>query len=154
MCEQGEHPRAAEVSRGSRGAVVSRLTRIILIGIGTFSLALGIVGIFVPLLPTTPLLLLAAVCYARCSRRFYSFLITNRFFGNYVRNYIERRGIPLRVKVLSLLLLWVTVGLSAAFAVDALWVRILLAVIAVGVTVHIISLRTLDRQDRHGPVQS
>jgi uncharacterized membrane protein YbaN (DUF454 family) len=113
--------------------------------VGTSSLALGIVGIFLPLLPTTPFVLLAAACYARSSRRFYNWLITNRLFGDYIRNYLEFRGIPAKVKVLSLLALWVTIGCSAAFAVDVLWARALLAFVAVGVTAHILSLRTLDR---------
>ena len=98
-----------------------------------------------PILPTTPFLLLAAACYARSSRRFYNWLMSNRFFGEYIKNYVERRGVPLRVKVSSLALLWITIGCSAAFATDTLWLRILLAVIAVGVTVHILSLHTLKR---------
>jgi uncharacterized membrane protein YbaN (DUF454 family) len=103
----------------------------------------GIVGIFLPLLPTTPFLLLAAACYVRSSKRFYHSLISNRLFGDYIRNYIERRGVPLRLKVSSLALLWVTIACSAAFATDTLWVRIVLVVIAIGVTAHILSLRTL-----------
>jgi uncharacterized membrane protein YbaN (DUF454 family) len=115
-----------------------------LIVIGTLSLALGIAGVFLPLLPTTPFILLAAACYARSSRRFYQWLLTNRLFGRYVRNYLELRGVPREVKAVSLLALWVTIGCSAAFAVDALWARALLVFIATAVTVHILSLRTLD----------
>jgi len=136
---------AAQTGDEPKGFTIHTITRTILIAIGTSSLALGIAGIFLPILPTTPFLLLAAACYARSSRRFYHWLISNRFFGEYIRNYLERRGIPLRVKVLSIALLWITIGCSAAFAVDALWARILLAVIAVGVTAHILSLRTLAR---------
>ena len=128
-----------------KGLSFRRLTRFILIAVGTSSLALGIAGIFLPILPTTPFLLLAAACYARSSRRFYHWLMSNRFFGEYIKNYVERRGVPLRVKVSSLALLWITIGCSAAFATDTLWLRILLAVIAVGVTVHILSLHTLKR---------
>ncbi|MDM7999814.1 MAG: YbaN family protein [Dehalococcoidia bacterium] len=119
--------------------------RALLIVSGTASLAAGIMGVFVPILPTTPFLLLSAACYMRSSRRFYIWLIGNRFFGEYVRNYIERRGIPLRVKAYSLALLWVTIGCSAAFATDTLWVRIVLIVIALGVTIHVLSLQTLRR---------
>jgi len=135
----------AQASGESRGRTISRITRTILIGIGTASLVVGIVGIFLPILPTTPFLLLAAACYIRSSKRFYNWLISNRLFGNYIRNYIERRGVPLRVKVLTLTLLWITIGCSAAFATDTLWVRIVLVVIAIAVTAHILSLRTLTR---------
>jgi uncharacterized membrane protein YbaN (DUF454 family) len=120
------------------------VARVALIVIGTLSLALGIAGVFLPLLPTTPFILLAAACYARSSRRFYNWLLTNRCFGRYVRNYLELRGVPAKVKVASLLALWITIGCSAAFAVDALWARALLVFIATAVTVHILSLRTLD----------
>ncbi len=135
----------AQASGESRGRTISRITRTILIGIGTASLVVGIVGIFLPLLPTTPFLLLAAACYLRSSRRFYNWLIGNRFFGAYVRNYLERKGTTLRVKAASLALLWITIGCSAAFATDTLWVRIALVVIAIAVTAHILSLRTLPR---------
>jgi hypothetical protein len=143
--ESLERSPAARTGNESKGFIVRRIARAILIALGTSSLALGIAGVFLPILPTTPFLLLAAACYSRSSRRFYNWLISNRFFGEYIRNYLERRGIPLRVKVLSLALLWITIGCSAAFAVDALWLRILLAAIAVGVTLHVLSLRTLTR---------
>jgi len=114
-----------------------KLKRQLLLAAGTLSLAIGIVGIVVPLLPTTPFLLLAAGCYLRSSQRFYNWLMGNRFFGNYIRNYIEGRGMPLRIKVLTVLLLWLAIGLSIAFAVQSLVIRIILISIAVGVTVHI-----------------
>jgi len=82
-----------------------KLVRVVLIVAGTFSIALGILGIFVPVLPTTPFLLLAAACYARSSQRFYDWLLNNKYFGNYIRNYRERKAIPLKGKVLALALL-------------------------------------------------
>lgn len=129
----------------SEGTTFSRVTRAILVIIGTASLAVGIVGVFVPILPTTPFLLLSAACYIRSSKMFYNWLISNRLFGDYIRNYLERRGVPLRLKVFILALLWITIGCSAAFATDTLWVRIVLALIAIAVTAHILSLRTLPR---------
>lgn len=114
-----------------------------LIGAGTFFVGLGILGIFLPVLPTTPFLLLAAAFYARSSQRFYNWLLCNRWFGDYIRNYIQGRGVPLRVKVLTIALLWITIGLSAAFVVQAFAVRLVLVLIAVGVSLHIVLLRTL-----------
>ncbi len=119
--------------------------RPLLVTFGTLFVGLGIVGIFVPVLPTTPFLLLAAACYARSSPRFYHWLLYNRWFGNYIRNYRQRKGIPLKVKVLTITLLWVTIGASVIFAVQALLVRIILILIAIGVSIHVLSLKTLKQ---------
>ena len=121
------------------------ISRILLVTFGTLFVGLGIVGIFVPVLPTTPFLLLAAACYARSSPRFYHWLLNNRWFGNYIRNYRQRKGIPLKVKVLTITLLWVTIGVSAIFAVPSLAVRIILVLIAIGVSIHVLSLKTLKQ---------
>ena len=115
--------------------------RRLLIAAGTLSTALGIIGIFVPILPTTPFLLLAAACYMRSSARFYQWLINNRVFGAYVRNYIEGRGMPVRMKLFTILLLWLTIGLTIAFGVQNTIIRIVLVCIAIGVTVHIVLIR-------------
>jgi uncharacterized membrane protein YbaN (DUF454 family) len=115
--------------------------RRLLIAAGTFCTGVGIVGIFVPILPTTPFLLLAAACYMRSSERFYRWLINNRVFGAYVRNYIEGRGMPIRIKLATILLLWLAIGLSITFAVQSLVIRIILVSVAVGVTVHIALIR-------------
>jgi len=117
--------------------------RILLIIAGTLSVGLGILGIFVPVLPTTPFLLLAAACYARSSQRFYDWLLNNKYFGNYIRNYQQRKAVPLRVKVLTLALLWITIGCSVMFAVEVFLVRVFLILIAIGVSIHIFSIRTL-----------
>lgn len=117
--------------------------RILLIIAGTLSVGLGILGIFVPILPTTPFLLLAAACYARSSQRFYNWLLNNKYFGDYIRNYQQRKAIPLKVKVVTLALLWITIGYSVMFIVEILLVRVLLILIAIGVSIHIFRLRTL-----------
>jgi hypothetical protein len=117
--------------------------RVLLIAAGTVATGLGILGMFVPLLPTTPFLLLAAICYARSSDRFYHWLLNNRWFGSYIRNYLQKRGIPLRAKVFTLVLLWVAIGCSVAFAVELFVVRLVLVLIAIGVSIHVLTLRTL-----------
>ena len=117
-----------------------KLKRQLLLAAGTLSLAIGIVGIFVPILPTTPFLLLAAGCYLRSSQRFYNWLMGNRFFGNYIRNYIEGRGIPVKVKLFIIILLWVTIGISIWLVAKPL-VTVILLIVAVGVTLHIIFIR-------------
>jgi len=123
----------------------SRLLRGILIIAGTLFVGLGVLGIFLPLLPTTPFLLLAAACYVRSSKRFYRWLLNNKWFGNYIKNYRERKGVPLKVKLFTISLLWITILYSAVFVVDILLFRIILLLIAVGVTIHILYIRTLKR---------
>ena len=123
------------------------MKRRLLIVAGTISTGLGIIGIFVPILPTTPFLLLAAACYMRSSERFYRWLLNNRIFGAYVRNYIEGRGMPIRIKIFTILLLWATIGLSVAFAVQNLAVRIVLICIAIGVTIHVCRIRKRQVKD-------
>ncbi len=115
----------------------------LLIIIGTFFVGLGILGIFLPLLPTTPFFLIAAACFARSSKRFYNWLLNNRWFGKYIKNYREGKGIPLKVKILSISLLWCTILFSTVFIVSILFVRIILILVAVGVTIHIVSIRPL-----------
>jgi len=129
----------------NKATAIRTWIRILLIIAGTFFVGLGIVGIFVPVLPTTPFLLLAAACYARSSQRFYGWLLNNKWFGSYIRNYLERKGVPLRVKVVTVTLLWITIGSSVAFAVNILVVKLILILIAVGVSIHILSIRTLKQ---------
>jgi uncharacterized membrane protein YbaN (DUF454 family) len=118
------------------------LKRSLLVVIGTVSVVLGMIGVFLPVLPTTPFLLLAAVCYARSSRRFYHWLLTNPWCGEYVRNYREGRGIPLKQKIITAALLWLTIIYSVWSVVSQSWIKVILSGIAVAVTIHLIKIRT------------
>jgi uncharacterized membrane protein YbaN (DUF454 family) len=118
----------------------SSVFRVVLIACGTLCVALGVIGIFVPLMPTTVFLLLAAACYARSSETRYRRLLENKWLGHYIRNTHERRGMTRRHKVFTLALLWVGIGATAFFSVHAWWARLLLAAVAVGVTVHVARL--------------
>jgi len=115
----------------------------ILVVLGVVSLLLGIIGIVVPLLPTTPFLLLAAACFIRGSDRLHNWLMNHKIFGSYIRNYREHKAIPLKTKVVALALLWATILFSVIFVLETLWLRILLGTIAVAVTAHILHFRTL-----------
>ena len=84
---------------GNQSPVIKPWIRLLLIIAGTVSVGLGIIGMFIPLLPTTPFLLLAAACYARSSQRLYHWLLYNKWFGKYIRNYLQRKGIPLKLKI-------------------------------------------------------
>ena len=122
-----------------------KLKKGVLIFAGTVFTATGVIGIFVPVLPTTPFLLLAATCYLRSSQRFYNWLLGNRFFGAYVSNYLHGRGMPRKIKIATIFLLWLTISCSIIFAVQALVIRIILLIIAVGVTVHILLIKTTPK---------
>lgn len=126
-----------------RNTVTQRIINVALVFIGSLALVLGIIGIFLPILPTTPFLLLSAACYIRGSNRLYNWLIQNRVFGKYIKNYREGKGIPLKTKVWALVFLWGTISSSIIFFIPLLLVKVLLFLIAVGVTIHILSIRTL-----------
>lgn len=105
-------------------------------------MALGTLGIIVPLLPTTPFLLLAAYLFSRSSEKFHRRLINNKFLGSYIYNYSERNGLVLRDKVVSLVTLWG--GITFSFMkMGNIYGRTFLIVVVVSVTVHLISLDTL-----------
>ncbi len=122
------------------------MKRYLCIVAGTLSLTLGIVGIFVPLLPTTPFLLMAAALYLRSSRKLYHWLMSHRYLGEYIRNYMEYKAIPLSTKIATLLLLWIVILCSALFVTDSIYVRVVLLLVAVGVTWHVLSYKTLPQK--------
>ena len=133
------------MKKKNKTKAIRNWTRPLLIITGTLLVGLGIIGILMPVLPTTPFLLLAATCYARSSQRFHHWLLNNKWFGNYIKNYIQRKGVPLKVKLLVITWLWITIGCSVTFAVQAFLVRLILILIAVGVSIHIFSVRTLKK---------
>jgi len=122
----------------------SRMKRVLLVVAGTLFVGLGLLGVVLPVLPTTPFLLLAAACYIRSSRRLYHWLLTNRFFGEYLRRFRDGEGIPLPTKIWAICLLWLSLGSSSLLAVPARlwWVRLILLVVGLGVTNHIARIPT------------
>jgi uncharacterized membrane protein YbaN (DUF454 family) len=119
----------------------------ILVTSGTLFLVLGVIGIFIPILPTTPFILLAAACYIRGSKKFYNWLIKNRWLGEYIKNYQEGRGIPIIVKIITIIFLWLTIIISTIVFVSNSIIQIILFFIAIGVTIHIIKIKTLIRNE-------
>ncbi len=119
------------------------LRKVALVTVGILTLSLGIVGVFLPVLPTTPFLLLSAACFVRSSDRLYNWLIHHKWFGAYIRNYREHRAVTLKSKILTLVMLWGVIGYTALGVIANWWIRGLLGVIAVGVTLHLIHMKTL-----------
>ena len=117
--------------------------KILLAILGSVSLALGIMGIFLPVLPTTPFLLLSAALYMRSSQRLYDWLMSHKHLGPYIKNFREHKALPLRVKVVSVTMVWATLLYCAIFVAKEWWMSAVFVAIAIGVTVHIISFKTL-----------
>jgi uncharacterized membrane protein YbaN (DUF454 family) len=109
----------------------------LLICCGTLCVALGVIGIFLPLMPTTVFLLLAAACYARSSDRFHRRLVEHPWLGSYIR---QRQGMTVRQKVVTVTLLWVSLAATMIWTVEALWLHVLLILIGASVTVHVARL--------------
>ena len=131
------------ITETSAVTVNNKIIKALLIISGSISLTLGITGIFLPILPTTPFLLLSAFCYARSSEKFYLHLINSRYLGSYIRNYREYKAITLKIKITSVSMLWITILLSVFVFTEIIYVRILLLLIACAVTVHILTIKTL-----------
>lgn len=107
---------------------------------------MGFVGVFIPLLPTTPFLLLSAFFYLRSSARLYHLLLHNKIVGAHIYSYITYKGIPLKTKIGSAILLWTTLIISMLL-ISSLFVRIILVVIGIGVSAHLFLLKTLKNED-------
>lgn len=114
-----------------------------LIAIGWISIILGVIGIFLPLLPTTPFLLLAAGCFARSSEKFHSWLLSHKYLGPYIHLYLDGKGIPLKAKYYIISVLWFTMGFSI-YLVPHLALKALLVVIATSVTIYLLRLPNLE----------
>ncbi len=125
--------------------------RALLIVLGTLCVALGVLGMLLPVLPTTPFLLLAAACYSRSSDRFYDWLITNRWCGAHIKNYREGRGIPLKQKVVTIAFLWLTIGCTVWWVDWQGWARWILIGIAIGVTIYLVKIKTYKPESTPDP---
>ncbi len=124
--------------------MISRIRRGLLLLAGTLCVILAAVGIVLPGLPTTPLLLVAAACYARSSDRFYKWLIHHRVFGAFIRNFREKGGISRRQKTLALTVLWLVILVSVFFGTQIWLLRGSLLAVATSVSVYLLRLKTVS----------
>lgn len=115
---------------------------------GFFFVALGALGILLPILPTTPFLLIAAGLFLRSSGRLYLWLTNHRYLGPFIRNYRLYRAVPLSTKLFALIFLYITIGYSVIFVLENWWLRAFLMGIALWATIHILHLRTLTAEMR------
>jgi len=111
--------------------------------LGLISLGLGIVGAFLPLLPTVPFVLLSAFLFARSSDRLHNWLITHKIFGQLIRDYHEERGITIQGKVAAISMMWISNIISIVFIINnILWLQILMSIITLSVTIYILQYKT------------
>lgn len=124
-------------------SISDRVKRTLFVIIGTLFLIIGFIGVVIPVLPTTPFLLLAAACYIRGSKRIHNWMINNSILGDFVKNYMERKGITVKQKIITLMFLWLTIIISIYYFIDSIPITIALFVIAIAVSAHILRIRTL-----------
>jgi uncharacterized protein len=130
-----------------------KVTRALWLAAGLICVGLGTIGIVLPILPTTPFLLAAAACFCKSSAKMYNWLLNNKWFGEYIRNYKEGRGLPMRTKIAALVVLWVTIGFSTFFLINRLLppqlvlpIQLIMVAVAVGVSIHILKLPTFKKR--------
>jgi uncharacterized membrane protein YbaN (DUF454 family) len=109
---------------------------------GFIFVGIGVLGIFLPLLPTAIFLIMASICFMKSSPKLAVWLKNNKLLGGYVRNYFDKTGLTLTSKVIHIFVLWVSIGLSAYFIVEETAIRILLLIIAISVSIHLIMIKT------------
>jgi uncharacterized membrane protein YbaN (DUF454 family) len=128
-----------------------RIPRWVLLGLGWTCVALGFVGVFVPGMPTTTFLLMAAWCFYRSSERAHAWLLHHRLLGPYVRAFLSGEGMPVRSKVIAITAMWLTCGTSAWFFVPALWAKILILTCALIGTIAVVRVRARTISDALTP---
>ena len=132
-----QHKPQINTKAGSR----QKLLRAFLFAAGSVFLGLGAIGVVLPVLPTTPFLLLALACYFRSSERMTHWMLNNKYFGKYIKNYREGKGIPIKTKIFAIAILWITIGY--AIYIVPIWVaQLTMFIIAVAVTIHLVKLPT------------
>jgi uncharacterized membrane protein YbaN (DUF454 family) len=119
------------------------LKRIIMLFIGLIAISVGAIGIFLPILPTTPFVLLSAGCFSASSPKLSSMIMRSKYFGSYIENYNHKTGVPRKIKYRGILFLWIGLIISM-FLVKATAVIFILCVVGIGVTTHIATLKNKE----------
>jgi len=129
-----------------------KLVRTLWLIAGTICVVLGAIGIVLPILPTTPFLLAAAACYYKSSPRMHRWLLNNKWFGEYIRNYQEGKGLTIKTKITALTVLWITIVFSTVFMLNRLLpaqlvlpMQLIMIAVAIAVSTHILRLPTFKK---------
>jgi uncharacterized protein len=124
--------------------VNTKTKKLLLIVAGILAVTLGTIGVFLPLLPTTPFLLIASYCFVRSSERLHNWLMNHHLFGKYLQNYIKYRAITKLTKIISISALWITITISFVL-IENIYARIVLVVVSICVTIHLAKLKVMGR---------
>ena len=127
--------------------VTGSLKKGIYLIVGSISLAAGLVGVFLPIIPTTPFILLSAWCFFRSSERLYQWVISNERFGPTIKNFHGGKGITKKMKTRAIVMMWLTISLSVYFYINNIYLIALLYIIAIGVSIYLYKLPTMKEQD-------
>jgi uncharacterized membrane protein YbaN (DUF454 family) len=109
---------------------------------GFLLVVIGVIGIFLPILPTTIFLILASACFVKSSPQANEWLRNHKILGTYIKNYQDKSGLTIKAKVFNVALLWIMILSSAYFFTEELFIKLLLLAIAIGVTIHLLMVKT------------
>lgn len=110
---------------------------------GFLLVTIGIIGIFLPLLPTTIFLILASACFVKSSPKANEWLRNHKILGIYLKNYNDKSGFTIKSKIFSIIFLWISISISGVLLTNEFYIRIILLVIAIGVTIHLLMIKTM-----------
>ena len=122
------------------------MKRILFKILGLLFVAIGFIGIFLPLLPTTIFLIIASYFFMKGSPELNEWMLKNKFLGPYIKNFRENKGMSKKSKVSAIILLWITISVSAVFFTENFLIRLFLFFVAAGVTVYITTFKTLEAE--------
>jgi uncharacterized protein len=120
----------------------NRLIRILWISFGFLMVGMGILGAILPVIPGTIFFIIAAICFAKSSEKFYKLLIHNKYVGPHLQSYLEEKFIPVKTKIIIISSLWISITASAVYVLDVFWQRAIMFLIAIGVTIYIVLHRS------------
>ncbi|MCW9066184.1 MAG: YbaN family protein [Ignavibacteriaceae bacterium] len=109
---------------------------------GILLVAIGVIGIFLPILPTTIFLILASACFIKSSPKANEWLRNHKILGMYIKNYQDKSGLTIKAKIFNILFLWIMILSSAFFFTEDFFIKLLLIAIAIGVTIHLLMVKT------------
>ncbi len=109
---------------------------------GVLLVAIGVIGIFLPILPTTIFLILASACFIKSSPQANEWLRNHKILGMYIKNYQDKSGLTIKSKIFNIAFLWIMISASAMFFTELWYIRFLLLAIAIGVTIHLVMIKT------------
>lgn len=124
---------------------MGQIKKIVFMVLGMFCMIMGVIGIFLPILPTTPFLLLAAFLFLRSSEKLYKYLVGHKVLGSYIYSYTKYKAITKGTKIKAIVFMWLGLGVSSYY-IPLLWVKVIIGIIGIGVTIHLLRLNTLTEE--------